>query len=122
MPKDSRIKAIVAVNCYALFVTAMGVCFKFASEEGVGVIHFQISRTIFMSLFLVPLILTVKKHPYNDVPQGQMKIVVLRTIFEMACLVTYVWALTLIPMALGIVLLNLSPFWTSLLGYFMNNE
>jgi len=46
----------------------------------------------------------------------------MRSILGVTDFLLYNVALQMIPLALAVILFNLSPFWTSLLGYLINNE
>jgi len=45
-----------------------------------------------------------------------------RSLFGVGNFVLYIWVMKMIPLALATILFNLAPFWTSLLGYFINGE
>lgn len=123
--KDSRVKGIIYVNLFALFITVLGACMKEISAQGVSVGEFQVSRC-FLMFILVNFwnAFVSKKNPCSNknLPKGQFWLVILRSILGFADFLLYNIALQMIPLALCIILFNLSPFWTSFLGWLVNNE
>ena len=55
-------------------------------------------------------------------PWEMFPMVVCRSILGVTGFVCTTWALTLIPLSLQTILLNLAPLWVSILGYFINGE
>ena len=55
-------------------------------------------------------------------PTGRYPIVIARSLFATGNFIFYMWAMTLLPMYLAVILNNLSPFWASILGTLVNGD
>ena len=119
--KDNRFLAIVAMNAFAVFVTCVSVFFKYANRYGVSPWEFQLYRSFIMLVLSVPMLLFNKVNPFRDT-FGKFKVVVLRCVVGQALFMGFVYAITIIPLSLHIILWQTNPFWASLLGYFINKE
>ena len=56
------------------------------------------------------------------IPTDKMKLIFYRTILGTANFMLSIWVLTMVPLSIVIILTNLAPFWTSILGYMINSE
>jgi drug/metabolite transporter (DMT)-like permease len=102
--------------------TFTNIAFKMANSNGVTAVDYQIFRGLFICLFIIPFLFGFKKHPVNDVPTGRYPIVIARSLFATGNFIFYMWAMTLLPMYLAVILNNLSPFWASILGTLVNGD
>ena len=101
--KDNRVLAIVAMNLFAVFVTCVSVFFKYANRYGVSPWEFQLYRSSVMLVLAVPMLLVNKVNPFRDT-QGKFKIVALRCCVGQALFMGFVYAITIIPLSLHIIL------------------
>jgi drug/metabolite transporter (DMT)-like permease len=120
--KDSRIKAIIAINLYAIFCTGVGAAFKAASEHGVTIWDFSLTRSAMLFVFIQPIRCWFDKRPCVDLDKDLCPWMVLRSIFGIFSVIFMTWSLQLIPMSLFFILLNLNPFWVTILSCFLIGE
>ena len=118
----NRLQAILFINLMTFGATFTNISFKIANANGVTAIDYQIFRGAFICLFIIPFLCAYGKHPVRDVPDGRFPIVVARSLFATLNFIFYMWAMTLLPMYLAVILNNLSPFWASILGTLVNGD
>jgi len=118
----SRSRAIIFINLMTFGATFTNIAFKLANANGVSAVDYQIFRGFFICLFVIPFLLAFKKHPVKDVPEGRYPLVFLRGFLGTINFIFYMWAMTLLPMYLAVILNNLSPFWASVLGTAVNGD
>ena len=53
---------------------------------------------------------------------NKMKLVALRSFFGVSNFMLLIWSLNYIPIALSVIVMNISPFWTSILSKIFLNE
>jgi drug/metabolite transporter (DMT)-like permease len=106
----SRSRAIIFINLMTFGATFTNIAFKLANANGVSAVDYQIFRGFFICLFVIPFLLAFKKHPVKDVPEGRYPLVFLRGFLGTINFIFYMWAMTLLPMYLAVILNNLSPF------------
>ena len=131
--KDNRLLAIIAVNLSAIGCCGIGATYKMAQKNDVSIGDFQVFRAALMFLVMAPVTFSLGKQPCRDLqargvnglPATNFQRTVTmccRSLFGVGNFVLYIWVMKMIPLALATILFNLAPFWTSLLGYFINGE
>ena len=55
-------------------------------------------------------------------PEGKLSLLVMRALFGITALTGVTLALMLLPLSLFTIILNLSPFWASILSYLLTGE
>jgi drug/metabolite transporter (DMT)-like permease len=60
--------------------------------------------------------------PYTDVKKGTFKLQFWRANIAACFFMAYTQSLTLIPIGMAVIILNMAPFWTTLLGRVFNKE
>jgi drug/metabolite transporter (DMT)-like permease len=119
---DNRNKAIFAINLFAFFSQCTAVMFLKGNEHGLPVEDFMVFRCFTFFLFAIPALIKEGKMPFRDEPEGSMKYLIIRPIFGITQVTLFMWSTTFIPLALAIIVINLRPFWTSILAYLINKE
>ena len=123
--EDGQTKAVVMMNIYCLANTLQCVLYKIMSERGVDLMEYTWFRNAtILSMVLVILYLQAR----NPVEAGrtmrpkERKILLLRAILGYLITLLINACLTMIPFSLLVILFQTSPFWTSILSYFINGE
>lgn len=57
-----------------------------------------------------------------DLPKESRKILLLRCCFGTVGFTTLVYGVKILPLFIGQIIYNTSPFWTSILGYYVLND
>ena len=60
--------------------------------------------------------------PYADAKEGTFKLQFFRANLAACFFMAYTQSLTLIPIGMAVIILNMAPFWTTLLGRVFNQE
>ena len=131
--KDNRLLAIISINLSALGCCGIGATYKMAALNDVTIGDFQVFRAALMFLVMSPITYGTGHQPCRDLQargvdgkpatNGQRALTMcLRSLFGVGNFTLYIWVMKMIPLALATILFNLAPFWTSLLGYFINGE
>jgi drug/metabolite transporter (DMT)-like permease len=82
----------------------------------------MLTRQVLFFMFSIPALIIAKKVPFRDEPKGSTKFMISRLCFGITTTTFTMWAATYIPLALSAVVINLAPFWTAVLAYFINKE
>ena len=91
-----------------------------ASSFGVTTAEFQCLRSV---MFLVVGVLCCCYRGESVwISNHKIYLIFLRTILGTANFMLSIWVLTMVPLSIVIILTNLAPFWTSVLGYYINKE
>jgi drug/metabolite transporter (DMT)-like permease len=91
-------------------------------KYGLNVLDFMLTRQILFFMFSIPALIIAKKVPFRDEPTGSIKFMIFRLCFGITTTAFTMWAVTYIPIALSTVVINLAPFWTAVLAFFINKE
>jgi drug/metabolite transporter (DMT)-like permease len=75
-----------------------------------------------MLLLILPVMIYYKQHPWRDIPKGKYKYVCILTVFALSNFFTFMYTTRLLPLLILSLVGNLAPFWTSVLGYFVNGD
>ena len=62
------------------------------------------------------------KSPIRDVQPGTFNIQFFRANTAVGSFLLYTYSLTILPLGMVVIFLNLAPFWTTLLAHFINGE
>ena len=119
---DNRVLAVIAMNGFALCSCGMSIFFKGIQAEGVNVVEFTLFRNLFnfSGSLLLCCICNVK--PCKQFPKEYRWTMFARATLGQACFACFVMVLAMIPLYLAMILLQTSPFWAGILGYFINKE
>ena len=66
--KDSRLKAIMFMNFFALFAIAQGSIWKLVENEGVHILDYQFLRNAVIVLIEIPLLIFSRENPFTAFP------------------------------------------------------
>jgi drug/metabolite transporter (DMT)-like permease len=122
IPKDHKLKSIIAINLYAFTWPLEAILFRKAKAGGADVAEFILSRAFVMLLMCLVLIVVSQKHPWNDIPSGKFKIVFVRNILGLLSFGLWIWAVQMAPLGLVVILVYTNPFWSTLMGFWFNKE
>jgi drug/metabolite transporter (DMT)-like permease len=75
-----------------------------------------------MIIFTSIILVITKKGPWENVKVGTFKLQFFRANIAAAFFLLYTLSLTLIPLGLAVIIVNLAPFWTALLAHCFNKE
>ena len=93
-----------------------------ATLNEVAVGEFQIYRAFFMFCCISATLPFTQKNPCTSLPRKHYRAMALRSLFGMVNFMAFNWGISMIPLSLAVIMFNLSPFWTALLGKWFNNE
>lgn len=79
-------------------------------------------RNVFNFLAILPLLKLKGLHPVRDLPEGKGPTMYLRGFLGLVAYGLFAVCLTLIPISLTFILMQTSPFWTSIIAYWVNKE
>ena len=96
--------------------------FKKIGREGVSIIDFTLARNFFNFCMILLCLKYWKLNPIKDFPSKQKLFLVLRAIFGQTSFFLYQLTVLFIPLMLEMVILQTSPFWTSILALLINKE
>jgi len=114
---DNRIRAIITVSITGPIGCGVSIAFKMAATHGVKPTEYQIFRACFMFIMMIPYLIIIQKHPWRDIPDKKLHLILLRAIFGTSAFILWMQALLFSPLSLNMVLMNLCPFWASFLAY-----
>jgi len=118
----NRKRAILFINLFALTIPAIGMVFRKAVENGVSTLDFSIARALILFCTMSIINIYKKQKPWQMLPLNRVPTVLLRSSIGFINFIMYMLAVKLIPLSLAVILMNLSPFWCSLLGNYFNKE
>jgi len=78
-------------------------------------------KSIFVWMNCIVMAYATNTKLLSDVP-GINKWIIIRGIIGSMCFMLYTFAVTKLPLSLLMIIFQTSPFWTSILAYFINNE
>ena len=109
------------MNCFSLSQTVYQSLAKIATrDKGVDVIDLCLVRTLGNFILAIPVLFVSKKHPINDVPKEFRLTLAIRSLLGIIGFTTMVYATKYLPIFIVQIIFNTAPFWTSILGYFIN--
>lgn len=122
VPKDNKAKAILFMNLQAIFGCMAALTFKKIAREGVSVIEFSLARNLFNFVMIQCCLWYWNLNPIRDFPKHQKLFLGLRATFGQTGFLLFQLIVLFIPLMLEMVILQTSPFWTSILGLLINRE
>jgi drug/metabolite transporter (DMT)-like permease len=116
-------KAVFFMNLLQLCFTFISTMFKQLNREGVSAVELMLWRNAW-DFFLVQFWLwPQKRNPFDKKElKGQQKWVYVRCFFGQLSFLLYYYSVTLLPISFHVIIIQLSPLFTSLLSYFLNGE
>jgi len=134
--KDSRWKAILFMNFFALFAIAQGSIWKLVEDEGVHILDYQFLRNAVIVVIEIPLLLFLRENPLKSFPaetgegankKGKSKLkwallLVSRSLAGHICFVLLNLSFVFAPLFLCIIIFQTNPFWIAMLGQCINSE
>ena len=121
--KDRRCRAIMAMNFAALSTTGMMASFKYIAAEGYHAADFNLLRNVVG--LLITTIWTrvlIGLNPFKTFPLHYKGWMLVRLVCGQANFILLNVASTLASISLTLVIWQTSPFWISILAYFLLNE
>ena len=72
---------------------------------------------------LMPFVhILLKTNPWSDLPSGNMTMILARGATGLTTTFCVLWSIKMIPISINMIVINLHPFWTGILGLLMNGE
>ena len=120
--EDSKHKAILFMNVYALSATIQGALFKYIAKDGVSIIEFFFFRHVWIGGVAALMIFYKGKNPFVGLPRSLVKDFVIRSVSGQITFALFNLAITLLPMATAVILMQMNPFWTAILASILLGE
>ena len=110
------------MNIHTMCSMIVLVIFKSIRPYGLTVLDFGLARNVFN--FTTSMILSrfLNISPVKDFPSEKKWYLLARAFVGQTCFFGFNYVSLLIPLSLQNIILQTSPFWTSILGYFINND
>jgi drug/metabolite transporter (DMT)-like permease len=121
-PTNMRLRAIIFINTATFCSTGTLIAWKMAQKEGVSSFDCNVFRSMWQIVLSLIILWWRGIHPWNDIPAGWMPLLLTRSGVQFALLFVILTTIEFLPMTICILLLNLNPFWSSILGYFVNGD
>jgi len=119
--KQNRVLAMICVTVFTMSGCLTQISFKKAEEYGVSVAEFTIFNAG-VRLLLMPFVhFFTKTNPWTY-PAGNKTMILARGATGLATMFAVFWSVKLIPISISMIILNLNPFWTGILGLLVNGE
>ena len=113
---------MICITVFALSGCLTQVSFIKAEQYGASVAEFTIFNAA-TRLLLMPFVhLFLKTNPWTDLPSGNMTMICARGATGLITMFAVFWSIKMIPISISMIILNLHPFWTGILGLLMNGE
>lgn len=119
VPKDNRFKAIVAINACAVFMILMTATYKVVGLEGVGFVEFSLLRNAAALLVCSFWCFYEKINPIKMFPWHRANEFFWRCVVGHLYFIFMNIAAPLAPLSLVMILAQTSPFWTTIIAYFV---
>ena len=111
------------MNCFALFSITSGAMFKWVAEDGtVSVIELFFFRNVCIGALACSIVLCKRQNPFKGFQKALYKDLVIRSLVGHLNFALYNLAFTLLPMSFVVIIMQTSPFWTSILACCCLNE
>ena len=111
------------MNLYCVFNTVQSVIYKLlVLQQKVTLLEYVVIRNLVVVLFSIALLTTMHIDPWITLPSDKRAIVVARGMTGVVTVLLINWSLELIPFSLMVILFQTTPFWTSVLSFFVNKE
>ena len=112
-PKDNRYRAIFFINTYNFAAAAMSAIFKIIARQGVSVADLCVTRAFAAMICTTGYMYYYGMNPFRDLAKKYFPIVCFRAVTGFTVFAFFIYAITLMPLALHMILVQTNPFWTS---------
>lgn len=97
------------------------IIFKLLAKSGVSVIEFMFFRNAANLILNFPIMKYYGVNPLKDT-NGELNWIIARTVVGQLCFICFQTSVVVNPLSLQLILLQTSPFWTSLLALWLVKE
>ncbi len=109
------------MNLQSLFAAFVAIIFKYVNKQGVSFIEFMLFRNVFNFFTNLGVLKLYNYNPLKDT-NGQLDWVIYRGLTGQLCFFLFLISVSLLPLSLHMIIYQTSPFWTSILAYWLNGE
>ena len=121
--KDSRGKAIIFMNLFAVGGVGQALFFKLAMAEGARVFDYQVFRNVGLLIVAAIQMACSKLGPVRSFPwAGHTSTLFWRCLTGQVCFFLFNFCLQLVPLTLQLIVFQTGTFWTSILAYCVFSE
>ena len=113
---------MICITAFALCSCLTQISFKKAESYGASVAEYTIFNAA-TRLMIMPFVhIFLKTNPWTDLPSGNMTMILARGATGLTTTFAVLWSIKMIPISICMIVINLHPFWTGILGLLMNGE
>ena len=94
---------------------------KISMKSGVNVIDLCLMRTFVNFMIAIFTMIVAKKRPLGDLPSDCRFLLFVRSVAGLIGFTTLVIGVFYIPISIAAIIFGMTPFWTAILGYYINN-
>jgi drug/metabolite transporter (DMT)-like permease len=110
------------MNIHVLLYNLTNILFKTLKVDGVTPIDFLLFRNLFVVIVNTILLYKKQINPIKSVPNHLRFWLGMRVLVGLTCSICFTFCIGLLPLSLLMIIIQTCPFWTSVLGYFLNHE
>ena len=110
------------MNIYAILTVVYQGFAKVATNSGVNPVDLCFIRTFINLCISIFNVILHQKHVLNDLPKAERPWVYLRAFFGFIGFTLLLFSVMYIPIFIVNIIINIAPFITAILAYFINNE
>ena len=110
------------MNVFAFTFTLQGVLFKYVANQGVQIVEYVFFRNFFICLTACVILRYKKINPLTGIPSSYARDVVIRSVAGQVTFGLMNVSFALIPIGTAFIMLQTSPFWTSILACLIVGE
>ena len=114
--RDSKWKAIVAMNLFCITGVSQSILFKQAAKEGLATVDFQLMRNYSVLALAVSQLLMRRLNPVKEFPSDKKWTYAYRVVAGQLSFFLFNYALPMIPLTYFMIIYSTAPFWTSTLA------
>ena len=108
------------MNLYCITLTIYGSLAKISTNDGINIFDLCFVRAI-VNLLIAGIVVVITSQNLT-VKEGERWLVIVRSIVGLTGFTTMVYSLQVLPLAIGLIILNMSPFCTAILSYAIKGE
>ena len=114
--------AIIYINLFCIFQVLYHALAKVATNNDIDVIDLCFIRTFINFLIACGTVTYSGQHLIHGVPKEMRHVLFIRCMIGVVGFTCLVYGLKLVPIFISSIILQTMPFWTSIMGYFLNKE